>query len=123
MEEQKKIIRNIKRKAEIIEEQLSSHKIKDNYGLCNRCKYFRVIERELDAIIDCQQSIWETIGKVHLTKQNKVIDCSQFEPVGSLSINALWAMAKLIDIDDSKIGFGLNKEVKTADTEEIDEYE
>lgn len=120
-EQQKKIYKGIQRTAETIEDRFNSHKIRDDYGLCNRCKYFKVVERELDTVIDCLQIEWDRLTKFQISKLNKVLDCSQFMPVGSLDINAMWNMAKLIEVEDKQIGFNLSKEVKITDTTESDE--
>jgi hypothetical protein len=103
-DEQKKIKNRVDKEAEKIKVGVGKAVIRGDYGACNSCSRFVYIERELDILSFCSYDENRRSSTI-----NKVIKCSNFSPKSMLSIGDMWAIAKLVDIEDESggIGFGI----------------
>jgi hypothetical protein len=90
----------------------------EGYGVCSKCSNFSLVEYENGhrTFAFCVHHRWENPKR--LSSSYRITRCSDFYKRGSLSLEAMWLMARKIDADNKKqIGFNLNE---VADAEEID---
>lgn len=74
--------------------------LENQIGLCAKCKYLKYCRTEFDNVFAiCSEFEFKLSG------QNRVIECNQFSPRGSLSLNDMFGIATIIEIHGKKVGF------------------
>lgn len=74
--------------------------LEDQIGLCAKCKYLNYCKTEFGNMFAVCSEF-----EFRLSGQNRVIECNEFSPRGSLSLNDMFGIATIIELNDKKIGF------------------
>jgi len=74
--------------------------LEDQIGLCSKCKSLWYCRTEFNNVF-ARCSTFE----FNLSGQNRVAECNQFSPRGTLTLNDMFGIATIIDIPDKKMGF------------------
>lgn len=72
----------------------------NKFGLCGGCKFFQFVESEFNI----EFSRCSEFNKVILGKR-PIVNCTEYEAKGSLSLRDLQSIAILIDVPKEKVGF------------------
>ena len=74
--------------------------LEDRIGLCAKCKRLNYCRTEFDNIFaSCSEFEFKLSG------QNRVVECNEFSPRGSLSLIDMFGIATIIELNDRKVGF------------------
>lgn len=103
-EKKNSIYGDLKNKAHIIGidtyENTNVIRCDDNYGLCSSCKQFSVKK----AKFSIKNAYCLTDSYVRLSSEDPIIECSEYEKRGSMTLEQMWLVAILIDKPKEKIG-------------------
>jgi hypothetical protein len=72
----------------------------NKYGLCGGCKFFQFVESEFNI----EFSKCSEFNKMILGKR-PIVNCTEFEAKGSLSIRDMQSIAILTELPKDKVGF------------------
>jgi hypothetical protein len=104
--EKERILSQIKVRSSILglEDYEYSNKlnIDDNYGICSSCKNFSIKKSKYSI----RKAYCFADRKIKLTSDDPILECSDHDKRGSMTLEQMWALATLIDEDPKgKIGF------------------
>ena len=75
-----------------------------DFGLCSSCKNMQFARTEFRVrIAKCYDH------ELILSSSEPIVDCTNYEKIGALTLSSMWNMATLIDPPGRKIGFGEDK--------------
>jgi hypothetical protein len=90
-------------------EQKGSKKTPNTYGLCAKCTNFTYIKTQYGKeLAFCTNS-----NKMKPSPVDPIVVCSDFYPMGQLSIEVLWNMATMIEVKKQNIGFTVDDKNET----------
>ena len=101
-----------------------------NYGLCSKCKSLRVRKTKLMSewvYCDCYYPQHIKRPRIEPNKYDPVTDCDDYYPKGQLDLQAMAAIATIINVNNKKcqkIGFSgqqIEREVEIIKLEDTDQ--
>ena len=104
--EKERILSEIRVKSSILglEDYEYSNKlnIDDNYGICSSCKNFSIKRSKYSV----KKASCFADRRIKLTSDDPILECSDHDKRGSMTLEQMWSLATLIDEDPKgKIGF------------------
>jgi hypothetical protein len=79
-----------------------SRSLENEIGICCKCKHLRYAKGEFITVLAVCSSF-----DIRLNGRDRIVECTDYSERGRLSLQEMYAMAYLIDIDKKEIkGFG-----------------